>query len=168
TARRGAELIRQLLAFARRQRLAPELIDMTAILESTARLLSPTLGETIRLELQAATDVWPVAIDVSQLESAILNLAVNARDAMPDGGVLVIGLRNTVVAPGNPECAPGEYVMLSFNDTGTSMVPDVVANAFDSFFLIQGYKGSGLGLSMVHGFVKQSGGHTSITSMPGS
>jgi len=167
TARRGAELIRQLLAFARRQRLAPELIDMTAILESTARLLSPTLGETIRLELQAATDVWPVAIDVSQLESAILNLAVNARDAMPDGGALVIGLRNTVVAPGNPEVAPGEYVMLSFSDTGTGMAPNVVARAFDPFFTTKGNKGSGLGLSMVHGFVKQSGGHTSITSMPG-
>jgi CheY-like chemotaxis protein len=112
--------------------------------------------------------LWPVLIDVAQLESAILNLAVNARDAMPRGGTLTIEARNVSLDEGaaelNPEVAPGDFAVISVSDTGSGMSADTIARVFEPFFTTKGTKGTGLGLSMVHGFVKQSGGHTNIYS----
>jgi CheY-like chemotaxis protein len=123
------------------------------------------------LDVKLAEDLWPVMIDVAQLESVLLNLSVNARDAMPNGGSLVIEAMNVTLDEGavelNPEATPGDYLVISVSDTGTGMSPDVVAKAFDPFFTTKGTAGTGLGLSMVHGFVKQSGGHTRIYSEPG-
>ncbi len=167
---RGAELIRRLLAFARRQSLAPKLTELAPVLEGSGQLFRRTLGENITLEVKADDNLFPVMIDVAQLESALLNLAVNARDAMPNGGSLVIEAHNIVIddkaAEINPEAATGEYVAISVSDTGDGMPPEVAAKAFDPFFTTKGAKGNGLGLSMVHGFVKQSGGYTRIYSEP--
>jgi PAS domain S-box-containing protein len=171
-ATRGAELTRQLLAFARQQPLAPKRIDLAAVLHGTAKLLRRTLGGNIKVELKVADDIWPLLIDVSQLESAILNLAVNARDAMPDGGTLTIETTNTVldqaIVEQNLEAATGDYVVIAVSDTGTGMPAELVARAFEPFFTTKGTQGTGLGLSMVHGFVRQSGGYTKIYSEPGS
>jgi PAS domain S-box-containing protein len=167
----GADLTRALLAFARRQPLAPKLTDLTETLGTAGRLFQRTLGENLTVEINLADRLWPVLIDVAQIESAILNLAVNARDAMPDGGILTIEARNVTLAEGaaelNPEAGAGDYLVISVSDTGCGMTPAVIAKAFDPFFTTKGARGSGLGLSMVHGFVKQSGGHTRIYSEPG-
>ena len=168
---RGAELTKQLLAFARQQPLASKLTDLNAVLNGSARLLRRVVGEQVTLELKVAENLWPVFIDASQLESAILNLAVNARDAMPNGGTLTLEARNVTLDAGaaelNPEAAAGNYVAFAISDTGTGMPPEIIAQAFDPFFSTKGSHGTGLGLSMVHGFVKQSGGHTKIYSEPG-
>ncbi len=168
---RGAELTRQLLAFARQQPLAPRLVDLNDLLESSTRLLRRTLGEQIILELKVTESLWPVRMDASQLESAILNLAVNARDAMPKGGTLTMEAHNIMLGAGdaelNPEAEPGSYVAVAISDTGTGMPPGVMAKVFEPFFSTKGSAGTGLGLSMVHGFVKQSGGHTKIYSEVG-
>ena len=167
----GAELTRRLLAFARRQPLAPKLTDLAAILRGAGQLFSRTLGENIRLTVKLEDALWPVMIDVAQLESAVLNLAVNARDAMPRGGALVIEAENVTLDENaiefNPEALAGRYVVIAVSDTGTGMPPEVLAKVFDPFFTTKGAAGTGLGLSMVHGFVKQSGGHTRIYSEPG-
>ncbi len=135
------------------------------------QLLRRTLGEAITLELKIFDTLWPILIDVSQLESAILNLSVNARDAMANGGKLTIEATNTVIDEkafdANLEAIPGDYVVIAVSDTGTGMPSDVVAHAFEPFFTTKGDGGTGLGLSMVHGFIKQSGGYTRIYSEPG-
>jgi len=168
---RGAELTRQLLAFSRRQPLAPKLTYLPPVLEATAKLLHRTLGEAVTLELRVSDNVWPVLIDVSQLESTLLNLAVNARDAMPNGGRLSIEATNAVIdgraAEANFEATPGDYILIAVSDTGTGMAPEVLAHVFEPFFTTKGGQGTGLGLSMVHGFLKQSGGYTKIYSEPG-
>jgi PAS domain S-box-containing protein len=168
---RGAELIRQLLAYARRQPLAPKLTQLAPLLEATARLLRRSLGENISLELQIMEGIWPVRIDVSQLDSSLLNLAVNARDAMPNGGRLIIEATNVCIDKHalelNLEATPGDYVLLAVSDTGCGMSREVVARVFEPFFTTKGNRGTGLGLCMVHGFVKQSGGYSRIYSEPG-
>jgi PAS domain S-box-containing protein len=170
-AMRGAELIRQLLAFSRRQPLAPKLTYLPPVLEATAQLLRRSLGENIRLELQVSAATWPVLIDVSQLESTMLNLSVNARDAMPEGGRLTIEASNVVIDERafelNLEATPGDYVLIAVSDTGSGMSADVLAHVFEPFFTTKGKQGTGLGLSMVHGFIKQSGGYSKIYSEPG-
>jgi PAS domain S-box-containing protein len=168
---RGAELIRQLLAYARRQPLAPKLTQLAPVLEAAAKLLHRSLGENISLELQILAGIWPVRIDVSQLDSSLLNLAVNARDAMPDGGRLIIEATNVCIDRHalelNQEATPGDYVLLAISDTGSGMSPEVLARVFEPFFTTKGNRGSGLGLSMVHGFIKQSGGYSKIYSESG-
>jgi len=170
-AQRGAELTRQLLAFSRQQPLAPKLSYLPPVLETTVQLLRRTLGEAVTLELKVSDTVWPVLIDQSQLESALLNLSVNARDAMSGGGRLTIEAVNVVVdqhaVERNVEAEPGDYVLISVSDTGAGMTPDVLAHVFEPFYTTKGARGTGLGLSMVHGFIKQSGGYTKIYSEPG-
>ncbi|HJS84443.1 MAG TPA: CHASE3 domain-containing protein [Acetobacteraceae bacterium] len=170
-AKRGASLTHQLLAFARRQPLVPKPTDLASLLQEMADLLRRTLGEQIALEVVTGTDVWPAMADAAQVESAVLNLALNARDAMPQGGCLSIEVANAVVdrpSAAQPDIAPGEYVTIAVSDTGTGMSPDIMARAFEPFFTTKGSgKGTGLGLAMVFGFAKQSGGHAQIDSTPG-
>jgi PAS domain S-box-containing protein len=169
---RGAELTRRLLAFSRRQPLQPKVIDMNRLVGETVIILRRTLGEQITIDMPLGKDIWPVEVDRAQLENVILNLAVNARDAMPTGGRLTIETANTqldehyVAAHGELEA--GDYVMLAITDTGEGMTPEVLARAFEPFFTTKDVgRGSGLGLSMTYGFVKQSGGHVKIYSEPG-
>ena len=170
-ATRGAELTRALLAFARRQPLVTKLTDLGELLTGAGNLFHRTLGEHIVLVLRPVAGLSPVMLDAAQFESAILNLAVNARDAMPAGGTLTIEARNAHLDASAiediPDLQPGDYVVVSVSDTGIGMPPDVIARAFDPFFTTKGAQGSGLGLSMVHGFVKQSGGNTKIYSEVG-
>ena len=168
---RGAELTNRLLAFARRQTLQSKPIHLAKLLQGLANLLRRTIGEEISVEIVAPSECWPVMADAGQLENAILNLALNARDAMPEGGKLTIACSNVSLDASdptqNPEALAGEFVMLLVIDTGTGMHPDVRKQAFEPFFTTKEVgKGSGLGLSMVHGFVKQSGGQTVIDSEP--
>jgi signal transduction histidine kinase/CHASE3 domain sensor protein/DNA-binding response OmpR family regulator len=168
-AERGAQLTRQLLAFARRQPLEPQPLDMGRAVAEATTLLRRSLGETVEIEAATAAGLWTVLADPAQLENLIINLALNARDAMPEGGRLTIELANTTLdqdyARENPEAQPGQYVMLAVSDTGHGMAPDVVARAFDPFFTTKPEgKGTGLGLSQAYGFVKQSGGHIKIYS----
>jgi PAS domain S-box-containing protein len=169
---RGAALIRQMLAFSRRQILAPEPIDLGALAEGIEDLLRRTLGEEIEIELRPSARLWPALADKGQVESALLNLAINARDAMAPGGKLTIETRNAHLDDDyvrlNPDAAPGDYVMLAVTDTGSGMAPEVVARAFEPFFTTKATgKGTGLGLSMIYGFAKQSGGHLKIYSEVG-
>lgn len=165
---RGSQLTKQMLAFASRQPLAPALIDPATALANTGRLLRRTLSERIALDVLVDDDIGSLLIDVAQFESAIINLAVNARDAMPNGGRLTIEAVNVSLDEAahalNPEAKPGDYVMVAVSDTGTGMAPETLAHVFEPFFTTKGGKGSGLGLSMVHGFVKQSGGFSKIYS----
>jgi two-component system, cell cycle sensor histidine kinase and response regulator CckA len=167
---RGAELTKQLLAFSRQQALSPKIIDLAAVLGQTSQLLRRTLGEAITIDVRVADGIWPVLVDRTQLESAILNLAINARDAMRDGGCLTIKASNVALdgAVGDlgPMGAHEAYVVISVADTGTGIPAEILQQVFDPFFTTKGAAGTGLGLSMVYGFVKQSGGHTSITSEP--
>ncbi|MEZ0494866.1 response regulator [Sphingomonas sp. IW22] len=171
-AERAATLTQRLLAFSRRQPLAPKPIDVDRLIASMADLLARALGETIETETVTAPGLWRVEADPHQLESAILNLAVNARDAMPDGGKLTIETANAVLdewySAQHAEVAPGAYVMIAVTDTGSGMSREQVARAFEPFFTTKEVgKGTGLGLSMVYGFVKQSGGHVKIYSEQG-
>jgi signal transduction histidine kinase/DNA-binding response OmpR family regulator len=171
-AERGARLTRQLLAFARRQPLEPVAINLGRLVGDMANLLRRTLGETIDVETVVAGGLWNTLVDPGQLESTLLNLAVNARDAMPEGGKLTIELGNAALdetyAAANADVTPGQYVMMAVTDTGHGMPPDVAARAFEPFFTTKPEgKGTGLGLSMVYGFVKQTGGHAKIYSEPG-
>jgi signal transduction histidine kinase/ActR/RegA family two-component response regulator len=168
-AQRGAELTQRLLAFARRQPLAPEATDANRLLTGLDGLLRRSLGEHIEIELVRAAGLWPALVDRPQLETAILNLAINARDAMPKGGRLTIETANAHIdrdyADALGDVAPGQYVMVAVADTGTGMPPDIAARAFEPFFTTKETgKGTGLGLSMVYGFAKQSGGHAKIYS----
>jgi signal transduction histidine kinase len=168
-AARGADLTRHLLAFARRQPLQPRNTDVNALVIDAARLLRPTLGEQIEIESMLAHDSAPALIDPSQLSTAILNLALNARDAMPDGGKLTLETRNVVLDENYPsmtsEIKPGNYVMIAVSDTGEGIPGGLLDKVFEPFFTTKEVgKGSGLGLSMVYGFVKQSNGHIKIYS----
>jgi nitrogen-specific signal transduction histidine kinase len=166
---RGAELVRRLLAFARMQHLEPEAIDLNARLPDILSLLERTLGENVNVRTKPARDLWPATVDPTQVDDAIVNLAINARDAMPDGGTLTIETQNVILdedyAAHHVEVVPGDYVMLAVSDTGTGMPPDVIARAFEPFFTTKPEgQGTGLGLSQVFGWVKQSGGHIKIYS----
>jgi PAS domain S-box-containing protein len=171
-AERAAALTHRLLAFSRRQTLDPQRVEINGLVSSMADMLGRTLGEHISLDLSLASDLWPTRTDPNQLENAILNLAINARDAMPDGGRLSIATENVALdraRPMGPErIEPGDYVVVAVGDTGVGMTSDVIAQAFDPFFTTKPIgQGTGLGLSMVYGFVRQSGGHVEIVSEPG-
>ncbi|WP_298089546.1 ATP-binding protein [uncultured Sphingomonas sp.] len=167
-ATRAAALTQRLLAFSRQQPLAPENIDANRMVNGLADLLTRTLGEQVRLETVLTPGLWKTLADPVQLENVIVNLAVNARDAMPEGGRLTIETGNANVDVDyarEADMPQGHYVMLAVTDTGTGMPPEVLAKAFDPFFTTKGVgKGTGLGLSQVFGFVRQSGGHVKIYS----
>jgi len=168
-AERCSELVQHLLAFARRQPLQPRNVDINGTVLDIAKLLRPTLGEQIEVNSILEQEVATAHIDASQLANSLLNMAINARDAMPNGGKLLLETRNVVLdeayAQANPGVKPGPYVMLAVTDTGTGMSQEVQDKVFEPFFTTKEVgKGSGLGLSMVYGFVKQSGGHIRIYS----
>jgi signal transduction histidine kinase len=168
----GAELTRHLLAFARRQPLQPRKVELNGLIGDLTRFLGRTLGEHISVSLELAPDLWPVVADPSQVESALMNLANNARDAMPQGGKLVITTDNRVLdadyAAEHHELSPGDFAMIQVMDTGTGMSPETLIRVFEPFFTTKEVgKGSGLGLAMVFGFMKQSGGHINVYSEPG-
>jgi PAS domain S-box-containing protein len=169
---RGASLTKHLLAFARKQPLQPREIDVNVLVLESAKLLHPTLGEQIQITPMLSPDAWNSLVDPNQLSTAILNLALNARDAMPDGGKLVLETGNVVLdeayASMHNEVTAGEYVMIAVSDTGSGIAAADLERVFDPFFTTKEVgKGTGLGLSMVFGFVKQSGGHIKIYSEEG-
>ena len=170
-ATRAASLTQRLLAFARRSPLAPQSIDVGDLVAGMSDLLERTLGEAIRVETDIGTASWSAIADRSQLENSIVNLAVNARDAMPDGGLLRIATANRVLNPDDCEgrdLEPGDYIEISVTDTGIGMAADIVARAFDPFFTTKEVgQGTGLGLSQIFGFARQSGGDVRIVSEPG-
>jgi PAS domain S-box-containing protein len=171
-AARCADLVRRLLAFARRQSLRPAQIDVNALVSELSRLLGRTLGEHVMLTLDFGAALWPVKVDASQLEAALVNLATNARDAMPKGGQLVIATRNATLdasyAAQHPDVSAGDYALIEVCDTGTGISPEIVGRIFEPFFTTKATgQGTGLGLSMTFGFVKQSGGHLTVYSEPG-
>jgi signal transduction histidine kinase/ActR/RegA family two-component response regulator len=173
SANRAAALTHRLLAFARRQPLDPKPVNAAELVTSFEEMLHRTIGENIELVRRSDKDLWLTRCDPHQLESAILNLAINARDAMPDGGKLRIETGNAALREGDPvlvrtDAAPGEYVRVSVRDSGAGMSPDVIARAFDPFFTTKPLgQGTGLGLSMVYGFVRQSHGFVRIESSVG-
>ena len=163
-----AELTRRMLAFARRQPLQPSSVHLGEMSRNIAKLLGRTLGERVLIDVHVQDDLWHVLADPAQVESSLINLAVNARDAMIDGGTLTIESRNVGRDERDPDLPDGEFVLLSVTDTGTGMAPEVLERALEPFFTTKGMgHGTGLGLSMVYGFVKQSGGHVKIISTPG-
>jgi PAS domain S-box-containing protein len=169
---RGANLTKHLLAFARKQPLQPVEVDVNALVLEAAKLLHPTLGENVEITPLLAEDAWTALIDPNQLATAVLNLAINARDAMPNGGKLALETSNVYLdenyAGMHSEVAPGNYVMVAVSDTGTGIPASLIERVFDPFFTTKEVgKGTGLGLSMVFGFVKQSGGHVKIYSEEG-
>jgi CheY-like chemotaxis protein len=169
---RGAALTQRLLAFSRRQALKPQSVDMNRLVREMEPLLRRTLGEMIEIQTVLPDGTWTTLVDAGQTESALLNLAVNARDAMPRGGRIVIETANVrldeVHAARAGDLRAGDYVMLAVSDTGTGMAPQIRDRAFEPFFTTKDVgKGSGLGLSMVYGFVRQSGGHATIHSEEG-
>jgi CheY-like chemotaxis protein len=167
-ATRAAALTYRLLAFSRQQPLAPVPIDCNTLVSGISDLLRRTLGENIQVETRLAGDLWLTHADPNQLENAILNLAVNARDAMPEGGRLTIETSNEVLAPEGGEARPAPFVMIGVQDTGSGMSTDTIAKAFEPFFTTKPVgKGTGLGLSQVYGFARQSNGHATICSSEG-
>ena len=171
SANRAAALTHRLLAFARRQPLIPKSVDVNRLVVSLEDLLRRTIGESIDLEIIAPSDLWFTLCDPNQLESALLNLAINARDAMPDGGKLTITTMNArldSVTADTPALVPGDYICIGVTDTGVGMSADVAARAFDPFFTTKPIgQGTGLGLSMIYGFARQSNGHVMIDSKLG-
>jgi signal transduction histidine kinase len=171
-ARNAAQLTHRLLAFSRRQALNPERVDLNRLVTGMSDLLRRTLGESVNVETILAAGLWPTFADANQIENALINLCVNARDAMVEGGRLTIETANTYLdeayARQFGDVAPGQYVMLSVADTGSGIPPELLARTFEPFFTTKpAGQGSGLGLAMVHGFVKQSGGHVRIYSEVG-
>ena len=171
-AKRAASLTQRLLAFARRQPLDPKQIDVNRFIANIGEFLTRTLGEQIHIEAVTGGSLWKISADPAQLESAILNIALNARDAMPGGGKLTIEAANAHLdlsyAKRNPEITPGQYVAISISDTGSGMPPDVLSRVFEPFFTTKAAgQGTGLGLAQVYGFVRQSGGNVKIYSEPG-
>ena len=167
SAQRGASLTKQLLAFARAQQLEIKQIDLRSFFGDVTTLLRPSLRSNIELVTEISEQLWPVDADAGALELVLLNLAFNARDAMPDGGQLKISALNVVLS-GEPEGLRGEHVALTVVDTGTGMTPQVMERVFEPFFTTKGYgEGTGLGLSQVFGFVKQIGGAVTVDSKPG-
>ncbi|HEV7254457.1 MAG TPA: response regulator [Mesorhizobium sp.] len=171
-ANRAASLVRQLLAFSRRQTLRPEVLNLTDVLADVRMLLTRLVGTEVKVRVEHGRDLWPVKADINQFEQVVVNLAVNARDAMPGGGELTIRTRN-VPAPdirafGYREVAEGDYVLLEVQDTGTGIPADVKSKIFEPFFTTKEVgKGTGLGLSMVYGIIKQTGGFIYCESEPG-
>jgi PAS domain S-box-containing protein len=166
-AMRGGQLTHQLLSFSRRQNLRPTVVDLDALLGETEALLRRAVGETIELSFETAPDLWPSEVDSAQFEAAVMNLVVNARDAMPKGGGLVLATANATIGATERglDLTLGDYVVLTVRDTGEGMPREVLAHAFEPFFTTKEIgKGSGLGLSMVHGFARQSGGTVRIES----
>jgi PAS domain S-box-containing protein len=172
SANRAAALTHRLLAFARRQPLIPKAVDANALVVSLEDLLRRSIGETIDLDIVASPGLWFTLSDPNQLESALLNLAINARDAMPDGGKLTIATANARIDgidADTPALLPGDYIRIDVTDTGTGMSPEVAARAFDPFFTTKPIgQGTGLGLSMIYGFARQSNGHVLIDSKQGA
>jgi PAS domain S-box-containing protein len=171
-ATRAAMLTQQLLAFSRRQPLLPEVLSVNKLVAGMSDLMRRTIGEAIFVETVLAGGLWPTLADSNQLENALINLAINARDAMPDGGKLTIETANThlddAYARMNAEVRPGQYVGIFITDTGTGMAPETAAQAFEPFFTTKEIgQGTGLGLSQVYGFIKQSSGHVRIYSEVG-
>jgi len=171
-ARRAATLTHRLLAFSRRQTLDPRPTDTNRLVAGMDDLVRRTMGPSIKVEAVGAGGLWTVLVDPNQLENALLNLCINARDAMPDGGQLTVETGNRWLdarSAAERELAPGQYVSLCVSDTGTGMSPEVIRRAFDPFFTTKPIgQGTGLGLSMIYGFVRQSGGQARIYSEPGS
>jgi PAS domain S-box-containing protein len=170
---RGADLTRRLLAFARREILDPAVLDLNRQLSGLSELMQRTLGESVEVRMVQAHDLWHTRVDAGQFENAILNLAINARDAMPEGGRLTVRTDNvqldSVFCSDHPQIEPGEYVSISVSDTGIGIGEDVLKRVFEPFFTTkESGKGSGLGLAMVHGFAEQSGGIATIESEIGS
>jgi PAS domain S-box-containing protein len=168
-AERGAQLVQRMLAFARKQPLEARVLDVNEVVKRAAAMLERTLGKHITLQTCLAEDVWPAFVDAAQLEDAIVNLAVNARDAMPKGGLLVLETSNVHLdesyAAGHADVSAGNYAAVVVTDSGTGMPPEVIERAFEPFFTTKAVgRGTGLGLSMVYGFVKQSAGHVKIYS----
>ena len=170
-AKRAAALTHRLLAFSRRQTLAPKATDVNRLLTDLEELIRRTVGPEIRVETVLATDLWTTLVDPSQLENAVLNLAINARDAMPGGGSIVIETGNASfdqLSAAKADIPPGPYITVSVSDDGTGMPPEIVARAFDPFFTTKPIgRGTGLGLSMIYGFARQSGGQVRIRSAVG-
>ncbi len=168
-ANRGEKLTRQLLAFSRRQQLMPVTVDLRQRVDAVRDMLTPSLRGNIKLIYDIEDKIWPVEVDLGELELALVNIAVNARDAMPDGGTITLSARNVVLKSGSAAGAlEGEFVALAIIDTGTGMPPDVLQRVFEPFFTTKPVgKGTGLGLSQVHGFANQSGGAVTVSSEPG-
>ena len=169
SAQRAATLTHRLLAFSRRQPLDPKPVDGNGLIGAMEELLRRTLGETVSLDLALAPELWATLCDPHQLENALLNLCINARDAMPDGGRLTVATGNESVGEGHdPDLRPGPYVVFRVADTGTGMTSEVIARAFDPFFTTKPIgQGTGLGLSMIYGFARQSGGQVRVDSEVG-
>jgi PAS domain S-box-containing protein len=170
-AQMGARLTSRLLSFARRRRLAPALLNLNDLVLGIAELLKRSLGERITLTTVLAGSLWPTRADPSEVENAVVNLAINARDAMPGGGKLMIETRNVTIDEAGPKAEPGmragDYVRISVNDSGTGMDAETLSRAFEPFFTTKEGRGTGLGLSTIYGFARQSGGHVTIKSAPG-
>jgi len=171
-AQRAAQLTQRLLAFSRRQPLNPRAVDANRLITGMSDLLTRSLGETVQLETIGGAGVWNIEVDASEMEATLLNLALNARDAMPQGGKLTIETSNAYLddeyCRHHDGIAPGQYVLISITDNGMGMSPETVEKAFEPFFTTKETgKGTGLGLSQVYGFMKQSGGHVKIYSERG-
>ncbi|MDO9714073.1 ATP-binding protein [Paracraurococcus lichenis] len=169
-ARRAAALTQRLLAFSRRQTLDPKPTSLNTLVTGMTELIRSTVGPGIAIETVLREELWLTLCDPHQLENALLNLCINARDAMPEGGQLTIETENTRLTPVQaaalPEARPGEYAVMCVTDTGCAMPPEVIARVFDPFFTTKPLgQGTGLGLSMIYGFVQQSGGHVQISSV---
>ena len=171
TIERAEKLTGQLLAFSRRQPLSVARVDLNDLLHQMVELLARTVGSGIKVTTDFAPDLWPVDVDSTQLELAVINLAINSRDAMPSGGCLAVRTFNTALPPraaADELSGGGEFVSLEISDTGVGMPPEVIARAFEPFFTTKGPgKGTGLGLSMAYGFARQSGGSAAIRSEVG-
>jgi len=172
-ANRAASLVRQLLAFSRKQTLRPEVLNLTDVLADLRMLLARLVGNSIKLKIDHGRDLWPVKVDIGQFEQGVVNLAVNARDAMPDGGELTVRTRNVAADECEAfsyrrELVPADYVLVEVEDTGSGIAPDVLKKIFEPFFTTKEVgKGTGLGLSMVYGIIKQTGGFIFCDSEPG-
>jgi PAS domain S-box-containing protein len=166
---RGERLTRQLLAFSRSQQLMPVVVDLRQRIDAVRDMLAPSLRGNIELTCDIEDKIWPVEVDLGELELALVNIAVNARDAMPDGGAITLSARNVVLKPGSAAGSlAGDFVALAIIDTGSGMAPDVLARVFEPFYTTKPVgKGTGLGLSQVHGFAMQSGGAATVSSEVG-
>lgn len=169
---RGAELTQSMLAFSRKQDLQPQILQLDVQVQTMITLLRRTLGETINIKVNFEENLWPCKADPGKVENALLNMAINARDAMPDGGTLTIEIKNALLdedyAAIQSDIEPGKYVMLAVSDTGIGIEADQLQHVFEPFYTTKEIgKGTGLGLSMVYGFAQQSKGHVSIYSEPG-
>ncbi len=167
-AEQGADLISRLLAFSRRQALEPVLIDIDKLASSVRGLLSHTLGGLVDLQWSVEEGVWSPYADTAQLELALMNLVINARDAMPEGGVVSVSMANHTLDASDPRLSAGDYVVIAVKDEGTGIAPEMIERVLEPFYTTKPIgKGTGLGLSMVYGFAKQSGGMLSIDSVVG-